>query len=166
MKFKLNVDMIPQCNWGENLHNYLDKPIWDSVRREIYAHFNLRCAICEASNTTLHCHEDWDINDKKCTQKLKGFLALCEDCHNIKHWGRTEAVIKQGQMRPSYAIELENHFCRINKCSREDFVKHVAEARAKWPFRSSRKYKLNWGKFSPERIEKEYIKQNAKRKRS
>ena len=157
--------MIPAGNWGENLHGYLDGPVWDSVRKEVYAHFNLRCAICGASNVKLHCHEDWDINDKKCTQKLKGFLSLCEDCHNIKHWGRTCAVVEQGQMSRSYLQVLKDHFCYVNNCTEYTFDKHTAEARSKWPFRSKRKYKLNWGKFSPERITKEYDKQNAKRKR-
>jgi len=165
MKFKLTIDMIPACNWGENLHNYLDAPIWDSVRREVYTHFNLRCAICGASNTKLHCHEDWDINDKKCAQKLRGFLALCEDCHNVKHWGRTTAVIEQGKLDPYYKITLTKHFCRVNDCGTSDFEKHAAEARSKWSFRANRRYKLNWGKFSPDRITREYMKQNAKRKR-
>jgi len=160
---KLTIDMIPANNWGENLHYYLDREIWDSVRREVYAEFNYRCALCDITNVKLHCHEVWLYNDKKCIQKLGGFLCLCEDCHSIKHWGRTVAVVHRGQLPFKYLKELTEHFCNVNNCTEKDFENHKVEAGSLWKKRSKRKYKLDWGKFSPERIEREWKKRKRKK---
>jgi len=164
-QLKLTIDHIPANNWGENLHHYLEQEIWDSVRREVYAEFGYRCAACEVTNVRFHCHEAWKFNDKKCIQKLDGFLCLCEDCHNIKHWGRTVAVVNRGQMPHSYLEKLKRHFCEVNNCAIEVFEEHRYQAGELWQKRSRKKYKLDWGKFSPERIEDEWLKLQKKKKR-
>ena len=161
--WKLTIDMIPKCNWGENLHTYLDPQVWDAVRREVYQEFGYKCAACGKPNTAFHCHEVWQFNDKKCIQKLAGFLCLCEDCHNIKHWGRTVAVTHRGNYPMHYLDELAEHFCRVNNCTKEDFALHKVEAGDRWQKRTRKRYVLDWGKFSPERIEEEWRKLQRKK---
>ncbi len=157
-KFKLTIDLIPERNWNYNLAHILPRKIWDTVRREIYAKFGWRCAICGDSGQ-MHCHEQWIFDDRKHIQFLKGLQCLCKPCHDIRHWGRTIGMMHDGVYTSKYIEELTKHFCTVNDCSVGEFELHKVEATKAWKSRNKFNYVVVWGKFSPENIEKEWIKQ-------
>ena len=123
MNLVLTIDPIPKKNWGKNLAHILPKEQWDVLRRNVYRQYNYRCGICGIS-APLSCHEMWTFDDAKQVQKLVGLIALCENCHNIKHFGR---VIGSTEYSPSNVVELINHFMKVNRCSREVFDEHNLE---------------------------------------
>ena len=59
------------------------------------------------------CNEIWDYNDEKHVQKLVGFIELCNNCHNIKHMGRTLILVSEGTLDFD---QFDEHFCKINNC--------------------------------------------------
>ena len=157
---KLELELIPEKQWHKSLANLLPKPVWDSLRREVYQEFGYSCAICGAVNCRVNCHEVWEFDDRKKIQKLVAFKSLCDHCHNIKHWGRTVALVHQGEYSSNYLEKLTQHFCEVNQCSVEDFERHKVEAGDTWLRRSKYKYKLDWGKFSPDKVTKVWMKRN------
>ena len=148
--------MVPSASWGISLAHLLAKPIWDEVRRECYRNALYICEICTATNTQLHCHEQWEYDDRKHTQFLKALVCLCKDCHDIKHWGRTVACINDGTIPRERFAELTLHFCRVNNCTPKDFLDHKVDVGNLWDKRSKTKYKIDFGKLSPEAITEEY----------
>jgi hypothetical protein len=156
--YKLSIDLIPESNWGFNLAHILKGPLWDVVRREVYKKFDYTCCECNATNEQMHCHEQWVFDDKKHIQFLKGFKCLCKKCHDIHHWGRTIGMLHKGTYTSEYVKELVEHFCRVNECTLADFDAHKVLANEHWRARSRYSYKVDFGKFTPERIEKEYLK--------
>jgi len=158
LKLKLTMEPILTQNWHKSLANLLPKPVWDTVRRDCYKEFNYLCAICGEGDIQCHCHEVWTYDDKKHIQFLKGVQCLCPDCHNIKHWGRLVNEVHSGKLSLSELNRLAQHFCRVNKCSMEAFEQHKLEVFTLREKRDRHTYKIDWGKLSPERVEKEWLK--------
>ncbi|AKJ73572.1 hypothetical protein SP39_1 [Salmonella phage 39] len=79
--------MVPKTAWFTNLRSHLSKSNWDVVRKKCYAKANYKCEICGGKGTKhpVECHEIWDFGNGKIT--LKGLIALCPSCHEVKHIG-------------------------------------------------------------------------------
>ena len=149
----LTIDSIPPNNWGENLRKYLEPEVWDFVRKEVYKHFGYKCAACGLTDIECHCHEDWEFNDSRHLQTLKGFLCLCPDCHSIKHFPRQLSLHRQRKITNKELLRLKYHFCDVNKVNLSYlnlYLDYINRTQRK--YRSSFEYKLDWGKLPPERI--------------
>lgn len=118
---------------------------WDKLRNETYEKYNFKCAICKDHSGKLNCHEIWEYDDIKLIQTLKGFIALCNMCHHVKHIGLAKILADEGKLDYDAVID---HFIRVNKCDKETFNSHVEEAFIIWSERSSHKWKYNLGKFA------------------
>ena len=149
---KLGIELVPESSWHMSLANLLPKPVWDTLRREVYLEFNYTCAICSETNCRMNCHEVWRYDDKKHIQYLKGFQALCDACHSIKHWGRTVALVHEGKLPETYLAELTEHFCKVNGCTVEFFANYRVEIGNLSQKRSKHKYIINFGRFTPEKV--------------
>lgn len=162
INLKLELELIPEKQWGKSLAHLLSKPVWDTLRREVYKRDGYQCTICGATDTRVNCHEVWEYQDrgKKHIQHLKEFRTLCDQCHDIKHWGRTVSLVHQGKLLTSYLEELTKHFCEVNNCSIEDFNNHKVVAGERWLKRSRYEYKINWGKLAPDKVTKIWIERN------
>lgn len=150
---KLTIESIPESTWGVSLANLLPPPIWNDIRREVYEGFNYACAICEATDKQLHCHEKWSYDDRKRIQRLVGFQCLCVDCHSIKHWGRTVAEAHKNK-DSTILIELTKHFCKVNNCTTAAFSLYKVEVGNVAQERNRHKYQVDFGKFRPDLVEK------------
>ena len=126
--------MVPQTSWGKNLRSLLEPEQWDIVRRKAYAAAGNRCRICggRGPKWPVEADEGWDYDDDRGVQTLKGVIALCPDCHGIRHWGKT--MIDGGE--PAAFQRL----MRINRWSRPEAQAAVDAAFEDWQRRS----RLEW----------------------
>jgi hypothetical protein len=62
-------------------------------------------------------------------QKLKGFIALCNDCHMIKHIGFASIKASEGLLDMDKLIE---YFMKVNGVDRKTFNEHHKEAFKVW----------------------------------
>ena len=65
-------------------------------------------------------------------------------CHHVKHLGLAGILASQGKLDYNKVIE---HFCKVNRCTREKFEKHKARAFDIWQNRSSYQWKQDFGKY-------------------
>ena len=155
---KLEISLMPRGSWGKSLAQLLDFKVWGELRREVYKRFNHSCGICGVSNKVLHCHEVWEFQEKKKLQVLRGFIAICEDCHSIIHFGFTLKEIEKGKKTRSELKRLVDHFCKVNGVTEDVFNKHQREAFETYRRQSEIKFIIVWGKFSPVNVTKVYTK--------
>lgn len=141
---KLTIELVPETSFFNNIREYVSQEEWDIIRKKSYSESNHKCAICGAKGT-LNCHEIWDYDDKNYIQKLVGFIALCKNCHSIKHIGFTKLQANKGLLKLSDVIE---HFCIINECNIEKFKEHHDEAFEKWSERSEHDWKVDFGDYT------------------
>lgn len=141
---KLSFEIVPETCWYSNLRKKISKKNWDIIRKGIYAKYNHNCGICGV-NDRLNCHEIWDYDDSKYIQYLKGFIALCDMCHHVKHIGFAKILANEGKL--DFGIVVD-HFCKVNKCSKEDFERLESEAWKVWEERSKHKWVTDFGEYS------------------
>ena len=129
---KLMIELIPRSAWFNNLRNALPASGWDRLRRKTYADYNHRCGVCGGGGR-LNCHERWEFDDVRHVLTLKGFIALCDLCHHVKHIGYAEVLAEQGRLDFSTVVR---HFMRVNNCDRYTFQRCRDEAMELWYNRS------------------------------
>jgi hypothetical protein len=138
---RLRIELVPESCWYSNLRDVLPTEAWDRIRRHVYAACGWRCAICGARGP-LHCHEVWSYDDAARIQRLEGCLALCEDCHRVKHLGYAGILASEGRLDFE---RLVAHFLRVNRCDRATFEQHRAAAFVEWEERSRHVWTTDFG---------------------
>ena len=154
---KLEIDLVPSTAWYSNLKTKIPVKEWDKIRKRCYADVNYKCQICGSDGKnqifvtrgsikgTLNCHEIWEYDDNKHIQKLEGFLALCNDCHMIKHIGFASIQDSKGLLDMD---KLIGHFMKVNGVSRKTFDKHHEESLKVMGERSQHEWKTNFAQWS------------------
>lgn len=158
MELKLQLELIPETQYYLSLARLLPKAVWDTLRRDVYWKFNYTCCICGKTDCRVNCHESWEFDDKNRIQYLKSLQCLCDDCHMIRHWGRTVAETLAGNLPKATLTRLTKHFCTVNNCTVEDFETHKVLMGELWQKRSKHHYRIDWGLFKPEVVIKQWKK--------
>lgn len=134
---KLTIELVPSTSWFNNVRAVVTRQRWDAIRNKVYSQAYHCCEICGGVGPKhpVECHEIWRYDDKKFIQKLAGMIALCPNCHMVKHIG-----LAQVQDRGDKALK---HLMKVNKMSKQQAEKYVADAFATWATRSSKTWKLD-----------------------
>ncbi len=141
---KLEIELVPKTAWYSNLRTNIPKKEWDKIKDHSYSDANQKCAVCGKCGR-LNCHEIWEYDDNKHIQKLKGFIALCNDCHMIKHIGFANI---QASRRLLDMDKLIEHFMKVNNVDRKIFNKHYEESFKIWRERSGHKWTTHLAEWS------------------
>lgn len=141
---KLQAELVPQSSWWNNMRKVLPARHWDKIRKDVYAKYDYKCAICGAEGR-LNCHEIWEYNDKTYVQTLKGFVALCDLCHHVKHIGLASILAQEGRLDFQRVVA---HFCRVNECDEAMFKCHLESAMHQWEQRSAHEWTVDWGEYA------------------
>lgn len=134
---KLTIELVPSTCWYSNVRSEVSKREWDAIRRAVYARAGHVCEVCGGVGPKwpVECHEVWEYDDWDYVQRLTRMVALCPDCHRVKHIG---LAFVNGE-----EVEALTHLARVNGWTNEEAVNYADEAFAKWERRSKRKWKLD-----------------------
>jgi len=86
-------ELVPASSWNSNLRAVLPKEDWKKISGNVCSHgICMNCggrgsAIDPDKKSGLEAHEEWSYDDKNKVQKLVRIVALCPDCHLIRHMG-------------------------------------------------------------------------------
>lgn len=129
-KLKLEIELVPRTCWFSNLRKTLTRREWDIIRKYTYGlSKDSSCMICGSKEGRLNAHEIWEYDLNTHTQKLIGLVALCDDCHMVKHIGFAQL---NGKFE-----EAADHFCLINNCDLEVFNEKIVRAKELFDNRSN-----------------------------
>lgn len=140
---KLTIELVPSTSWYMNVRDKVSQDVWDQIRKQVYRKYNYRCAVCGAK-TSLHCHELWNYNDDTHVQSLQGYLAICEDCHHVKHFGHLKVMAERGDLNIERVIA---HFMKVNNCTREVFEEYLSKEWETWEERSQFEWQVELNGF-------------------
>lgn len=137
MKIKLTIELIPATSWTDNVRKILSKVQWDHLKSQVYSKAYHICEICGGVGPKhpVECHEIWSFNNKKLIQKLDGMIALCPDCHMVKHIGLAE-------VRGEKARAMK-HLMSVNKMNLKQAEAYVESAFKVWHERSQKNWTLD-----------------------
>jgi len=149
-KFKLSIELVPSTIWFSSLYKLMSRENWEQLKREVFDKEGRKCWICGSTRSPLELHEFWEYDGTNHIQKLEGVHHLCRLCHMIKHiglWCHTEKGLRTLKNMGLTREELMEHFCEVNNCSKQDFLRHEKEAFMTWEKRSKFDWKQDFGKF-------------------
>jgi len=133
----LTLDLIPSTTWYNNLRSRLRPSEWDRLRKATYAAAGNKCEVCggRGHRHPVECHEIWDYDEATRVQRLVGLIALCPACHEVKHFGRAQAV-----GRGDAAI---THLMNVNGWTADQAWDHITESFGVWRRRSEVEWTLD-----------------------
>jgi len=136
-KPKLSIELVPKSCWFSNVRSAVNKAQWDVIRKQVYAKAYHVCELCGGvgPNHPVEAHEIWDYDDKKLIQKLEGMIALCPNCHMVKHIGLAHVNGK--------TEEALNHLMSVNKMSKKDAQEYITDSFMVWAMRSTKTWVLD-----------------------
>lgn len=137
---RLTIELVPSTSWHNNLRKILSKKEWDILRKKVYEKANYFCEICSGKGEKwpVECHEIWRYDDENSVQYLDGMIALCPDCHQVKHIGLA-------QVQGHYNKALK-HFAKVNnikdlnlaeKYVEDAFFQHQQRSSQHWSVKSN-----------------------------
>lgn len=145
MNLKLNIELVPIPLHELSLYHYYKNTSqmnkWNKIKRDTFEKEGKKCWICGNDNLQLELHEFWRYDDENHIQRLVEMHHLCSLCHKIKHiglWLHTQRGKENLEIEGLKEIDIINHFCKINSCSKKDFEE--AEDNAFKIFRERSKY--------------------------
>lgn len=124
---KLTIELVPATSFYKNVRSAKTASEWDKLRKQVYAEAKGKCSIC-GQEGRLECHEVWKFYPKTKLQKLMGLHALCNACHEVKHFGLAEMN--------NHGKRARNHLAKINGWSKDTADKYIAKSFKIWSERS------------------------------
>ena len=129
----LTVEVIPTSLHGKNPRQVFGQRWWDQQRRAVYRKAGYRCEICGGvgSRHPVEAHERF-VYDETVTppcQRVIGLIALCPQCHAVKHLYRTGEVSIEKNDPHIYQRALD-HLARINGWDATTRSAYLAQVRA------------------------------------
>lgn len=134
---KLTVELVPSTAWGDNLRSILTKDMWDTLRKRAYKKARYRCEVCfgKGPKWPVECHERWKYDDTNKIQTMTGLIALCPDCHSVKHLGFAHIQGKGERAR--------EHLASVNQWSQSTASQYIGMVFEQWEERSKHDWDLN-----------------------
>ena len=126
----LTVELIPRTTWAKNLRSLVEQEVWDVLRKQAYRKARYKCEVCSGRGPKwpVECHERWSFDRTTRIQTLDGLIALCPDCHAVKHWGFSRTQGKEAECR--------DHLAFVNGWSQKQIDQHLEEMFDRWKDRS------------------------------
>lgn len=131
--FKLSISMVPAALWGENLRRHLTQGEWNRLRAVQFGQAPT-CEFCHSApvGAARHAHEEWVYDAKAATARLTRLRTTCRMCHFVEHRGFVKAMVASGRFTPAIFDEIERHFCAVNRCDPQAYVRHCAQAKRRY----------------------------------
>jgi hypothetical protein len=150
---KLTIELVPSSCWFSNVRSEVSKKRWDKIRKQVASQAWDVCEVCGGvgAKHPVECHEIWHYDDRNQIQKLIGMVALCPDCHQVKHFGFAQIRGKGEQ-----ALQ---HLMKVNRLSKKEAEKYVKTAFLRWAERSRKKWKLDISHLSEYGIDTDKLKE-------
>lgn len=132
---RLTLELVPSSSFYRNARQVLTKSRWSVISKQVRSRAYDICEICGVGGR-LDCHEIWNYDDEKLVQKLTGLIALCKDCHSVKHFG-----LARIQNRGEQALK---HFMKVNQMNEKQSMKYIANAFDVRLMRSGKTWKIDF----------------------
>jgi hypothetical protein len=134
---RLTIELVPRTCWYSNVRSEVPAWKWEALKRKTFRAAGYKCEICGGTGDQwpVECHEIWEYNDTDFTQTLGGLLALCPNCHQVKHIGKAGI---DGNYDEAVA-----HLMSVNDIDEFAARMYADDAFMKWSWRSGHEWTLD-----------------------
>jgi hypothetical protein len=134
---QLTIELVPQTCWYSNVRSEVSSSDWDTLKKITFEKAGNRCEICNGKGRKwpVECHEIWHYDDMNLVQTLRGLIALCPACHEVKHMGYANT-----QGRGDIAAR---HLSKVNGWSEQATKQYIHDQFQVWLKRSKYEWRLD-----------------------
>ena len=157
-EMKLEIELVPSTTWKENVRSYVSEEEWDVIRRAVYRRAEFVCEVCggKGEEHPVECHEVWEYDDINHVQRLKRMIALCPDCHMVKHMGLASSNGRLPDAVEHYAEVNDLSFLEAMEKIEKAFEKHGERSTHEWEVDMSILEGTAYKAFIKERLDEPY----------
>lgn len=150
---KLSIELVPSTSWFNNVRAVVTKKRWDYIKSQVSSKAYEVCEICGGTGKKhpVECHEVWSYDNKTSVQKLERMIALCPDCHMVKHFGFAQIRGK--------GLGALRHLMKVNNLTQKKAEEYVKQAFQTWKERSDKTWALDISHLSEYGIDISKIKE-------
>jgi 5-methylcytosine-specific restriction endonuclease McrA len=141
MSYKLTIELVPETSFYNNVRSAVTQSEWDVIRKKCYKRAGHKCEICgdkgtnQGKNYSVECHEIWEYDDNTHIQTLKGLIALCPQCHQVKHVGFARMNGKEP--------EVIRQLMKVNKITSTEADNYIIDSFKVWEKRSEKQWTVD-----------------------
>jgi hypothetical protein len=137
MKTLLTIELVPKTAWYRNVRSHVSKDEWDALRSVVFERAGRSCEVCggKGDRWPVECHEVWHYDDAQYVQTLVRMIALCPQCHEVKHLGLASVRGKHEQAL--------RHLAHVNGWSVSDARLYLEASLEQWSRRSQHQWTLD-----------------------
>lgn len=151
--FILRVRPIPKPLHGVNLRTHLGDHRWRKLRHSLLDDWTRQCETCRKvveNSSKLSAHEEWefDTESQPPTATVANIRFVCWHCHACEHFPHTLLLVRSGALSEQAVEDTIEHFCRVNKATKQQFAKHLQAAVKEWARLSEFNFRVDFGKFA------------------
>ncbi|HZD70549.1 MAG TPA: hypothetical protein VFA45_17140 [Actinomycetes bacterium] len=148
---RLTIDLVPKTSRHGSVRALMDDVTWDRVCSEVYRQAGYRCEVCggRGAEHPVECHELWRYDDRTRVQTLVRMIALCPDCHQVKHLGHADVQATGAHTRA--------HLARVNGWLRVQTDAYISEAFREWAQRNQGPWTVDLDGLRPYVAREEYL---------
>ncbi len=134
---KLTIELVPSTVWYKNVRSEVSSDRWDRLRKECYRSAEYKCEVCRGTGPKwpVECHEIWHYDDVNKKQILTGLIALCPDCHTVKHPGLAE-------IKGRFDVVI-SQLMSVNDMEYWEATEYIEQAFDVWRERSKHQWELD-----------------------
>ncbi len=139
----LSIEPVPFSSRFSSVRSHLAHVDFNRLKKSIFVRAGYRCEICSATgfdqghHHPVECHEVFEFDDAKGTQKMTKLMSLCPRCHAVKNIELTRA---KSDAAFDTALELLASVNGWNKSQALTYYRHSVHV---WNERSKRSWVLN-----------------------
>jgi hypothetical protein len=154
-KLKLDIELVPSTSWYNNVRAVVTKTQWDKIKSAVASKAYYVCEICGGVGPKhpVECHEVWAYNDKTHVQTLERMIALCPDCHTVKHFGLAQVMNR--------TAKATAHLMKINKIDYFTASRYIDDAFKLWEKRSKKKWTVDISRLKDYGIDTSQLKKES-----
>lgn len=133
----LTIELVPATCWFSNVRSHVTNTHWNELKKITSSKANKRCEVCggRGPKWPIECHEIWNYDDSNKVQTLKGLMALCPVCHEVKHMGLAN-IKGRGKI-------ASQHLAKVNNWNLSQTYEYIDKQFKIWEERSKFQWKLD-----------------------
>ena len=118
----LCIYFAPKSCWCRNIRYAIDPNDRERVETFVFTRAKHCCELCkvctkQGSPLVLQARWDYDVSDNSHVQRLVRLMAVCSECHDVTHFGKSSMNGKKDQAL--------NHLKKVNRMTDTEVKEHV-----------------------------------------
>ncbi|MES2038850.1 MAG: hypothetical protein V4495_13540 [Pseudomonadota bacterium] len=139
----LSIEPVPFSSRFSSVRSYLGHADFNRLKKSVFVRAGYRCEIClengfeQGHQHPVECHEVFEYDEARGTQKITALMSLCPRCHSVKN-----IELSRAKSDEEFEVAM-TQLAKINGWSKAQALTYYQHAMHVWKERSKKSWELN-----------------------